>query len=383
MDERCVIAHNLKQIRAVKGMTQAAVAERAGISLPTYTNVERGKTTPLVSTLQKIASALEVKTRELVLQVRPLKAVRFRAAKRMKSPAFILADVGRWLDDFNQLEEMLSLHDPYLFKDLQRSLRKRIKERRAIEAASKAREIAGLGEKEVIRDICGLLESTGVKVYPISLDSKDFFGLSVAEDDGGPAIVVNVHKDISVERQIFSAAHELGHLILHLDTYDVEDKEEDSDQEKDANYFSSHFLMPNNIFRNEWNDARGLGLVNCVLKVKRIFKVSYKTILYRLIELGVVDKSIWMMFNVAFNRAYNKSLRNHYEPFGLDEHAPEAMRSCEPGDLEPMDFVEDRLSRLVREAFEADMISMSRAAEILRINHSEMRELVSSWSVFA
>lgn len=41
------------------------------------------------------------------------------------------------------------------------------------------------------------------------------FGLSVGVVDGGPAIIVNDDSGIAIERQIFTMAHELGHLLLH------------------------------------------------------------------------------------------------------------------------------------------------------------------------
>jgi hypothetical protein len=34
------------------------------------------------------------------------------------------------------------------------------------------------------------------------------------QSDGGPAVVVNVWGRLSVERWIFTAAHELGHLMI-------------------------------------------------------------------------------------------------------------------------------------------------------------------------
>jgi len=51
----------------------------------------------------------------------------------------------------------------------------------------------------------------------------------------------------------------------------------------------------------------------------------------------------------------------------------------EPNHLVPVDFVQDRLNRLVRRAVEEKEISMSRAAEILRLDLNEMRELANSW----
>jgi len=61
------------------------------------------------------------------------------------------------------------------------------------------------------------------------------------------------------------------------------------------------------------------------------------------------------------------------------QQTPEALRSLEPDSLSSSYFVEDRLSRLVRKAIERDEITMSRGAEILRLDLEAMREIVSSW----
>ena len=219
-------------------------------------------------------------------------------------------------------------------------------------------------------------------MYPLSLVSDGFFGLSVAEEDGGPAIIVNVWERISVERWIFSAAHELGHLLLHLDAYDADESAEDDAQEIEANVFASHFLMPEEAFNSEWHDTRGLPLVDRVFKVKRIYQVSYKTVLYRLSES--LGNSIWGKFYSAYKQRTGKTLSITDEPEALSpdkfqKQSPEALRSQEPDSLSPSHFMEDRLSRLVRKAIEEDEITMSRGAEILRQELETMRNIVSSW----
>lgn len=70
-------------------------------------------------------------------------------------------------------------------------------------------------------------------------------------------MVVNVWDRVSVERWIFTAAHELGHLLLHLTSYQVDESTEDKGQEVEANTFASHLLMPEETFRKEW---AGLGV---------------------------------------------------------------------------------------------------------------------------
>lgn len=201
--------------------------------------------------------------------------------------------------------------------------------------------------------------------------SNSFFGLSVGEEDGGPAVVVNVWERISVERRIFSAAHELGHLMLHPDAYDVNQVEESKVEEHEADRFAGHFLMPDEGFRKEWNEAAGLHFVDRVFKVKRIFRVSYKTVLSRLIEYGDADSSIWKKFNIAYQRRFNRRLSFKEKPMGMD--------AAEPFGMQRFDFFEDRFSRLTREAVEKDKISLSRGAEMLRIGIEEMQELLKDW----
>ncbi|MBF0527178.1 MAG: ImmA/IrrE family metallo-endopeptidase, partial [Deltaproteobacteria bacterium] len=266
------------------------------------------------------------------------------------------------------LEKALNKHVPFNLKPA----RAQCSRERVVEVAELCRKKLGLKPGEPIYDICGLLEHAGVKVLSVPMMSDGFFGLSVGEEDGGPAVVVNVWERISVERRIFSAAHELGHLMLHPDAYDVTKIEENKEEEKEADRFAGHFLMPNEGFRKEWNEASGLHWVDRVFKVKRIFRVSYKAVLNRLREQVGADESIWVKFNLAYQQRFNRKLTFKEEPLGLD--------SAEPFGMQRFDFFEDRFSRLTRDAVEKDKISLSRGAEILRIGIEEMQDLLQNWA---
>jgi Zn-dependent peptidase ImmA (M78 family)/DNA-binding XRE family transcriptional regulator len=362
-----VLSKNVRRLRTAKRFSQRALADTAGLSLPAIKNLELAKSEPRMRTMQAIAKALDVKIQELFQPVRELRTVRFRSAKRMQNRENVLAEVARWLDDFNFLEKSLKKEKPFRLN----SVRVQCSRDRLAEAAGLCRKKLGLKPTEPIHDICGLLEHAGVKVFPVPMASDSFFGLSVGEEDGGPAVVVNVWERISVERRIFSAAHELGHLMLHPDAYDVSQVEESKVEEHEADRFAGHFLMPDEGFRKEWNEAAGLHFVDRVFKVKRIFRVSYKTVLSRLIEYGDADNSIWKKFNIAYQRRFNQRLSFKEEPMGMD--------AAEPFGMQRFDFFEDRFSRLTREAVEKDKISLSRGAEMLRIGIEEMQELLKDW----
>lgn len=375
------LASNLRRARAARGMTQAEVAQAAGISLAAYRNIETRKAEPRVRTIEALAAALDSPVRALVVPVPELRTVRFRSFKRLKTREQILADVGRWLHDFNELEELLGDHEQYSLGGYISSARE---ERRSIVAAGVARQRFELSDHEPVRDICGLLAANGIKILSTSIASDAFFGLSVAPGGGGPAIVVNTWERISVERWIFTAAHELGHLVLHSADYQLDEAREDEGEEREANLFAAHFLMPRSAFDSEWHDTYGMPFIDRVLKIKRIFRVSYLTVLHRLAEDATEPASVWRTFQANYKRRYGKTLKGVDEPDALAADAflassPEASRALEPERLSRSDFLEDRLSRLVRTGIEKSAISLSRGAEILGLSSLEMRQLTASW----
>lgn len=370
-----VLSTNLKRLRNIKGLTQGALAKSAGISRNAYRAIEKGPTNPRVSNLQKIADALGKPIQDLITPVPKVKSLRFRSHKSLSSREKsereqIKNDFNYWLKDYNELEKQLGIKHSFYLKDL-------IGKYKPIEMAKKVREKLGLKDDEVIYDICNLLESVGIKIFPKRFELVNFFGFSQSEEESGPAIGINNSKEISVERKIFTSAHELGHLLLHPESFDISKHEENKSEEDEANLFASYFLMPQKAFEKEWNKNKGLFWVDRILHTKRKFKVSYKTVLRRLIEYKEADNSIWVSFNVDYYNKYNESLASHREPYALVED----FKKREPKGLDDLDFIVDCLSGLVRKAFEKSLVSFSRAAEILRIDTIRMREIVNSWNM--
>jgi Zn-dependent peptidase ImmA (M78 family)/DNA-binding XRE family transcriptional regulator len=375
MSDGKVIGHNLARLRLDRDVSQDEIASKAGISRLALGKIERGEVVPRAETLAALARALNATTAELFTAVHPLHTVRFRAPK-VKGRQQILADVSRWLEDYCWLEQELKATKKFPLDRL------RAERTKPENLPKRVREAMGLDAKAPIRDICGLLEDHGVKVLLLDKKSDAFFGLSVAEEDGGPAVVVNRWERISVERWIFTAAHELAHLLLHQGEYIRDESEEPERAEREADAFASQFLMPEAAFASEWEETNGHPLLDRVMKVKRIFRVSYKTVLYRLVETDRFPRDVWRIFQRQHARRFGKTVSKADEPNPLaaSEFSWNWSRAGEPDGVSEYDFMEDRLHRLVRRALGRKVISLGRAAEILRISRDDMRRRAADWA---
>ena len=178
-----ILSTNIKRYRTRKNITQQGLSDLSGISLPAIKNIERKKSLPRTNTLLDLSKALDCRLQDLVMPVKELSSVRFRAKKKMNRREQVLAQVSKWLNNFSFLEELLSENEEYKFQKLVKPPRKRT----PAQLAEEARNILKLKDDEPIHDISGLIESCGIKLLAFPYSSDAFNGLSVAVDDKGPA----------------------------------------------------------------------------------------------------------------------------------------------------------------------------------------------------
>jgi Zn-dependent peptidase ImmA (M78 family)/transcriptional regulator with XRE-family HTH domain len=98
-----------------------------------------------------------------------------------------------------------------------------------------------------------------------------------------PIAVLTPNRAANVYRHRFSAAHELGHLVLHGDTAPG-----DIQQEREANTFAAEFLTPRNSILPALPGRADLGKL---VELQREWGVSVKSLLYRCRELGLLSDS--------------------------------------------------------------------------------------------
>lgn len=65
MDDQLILRNNLKEIRAEKGLSQAALAELVGVSRNTISSIETGQFSPTAKLALILCIALEKKFEEV------------------------------------------------------------------------------------------------------------------------------------------------------------------------------------------------------------------------------------------------------------------------------------------------------------------------------
>lgn len=108
----------------------------------------------------------------------------------------------------------------------------------------------------------------------------------------GYAMVLNTQEGIPGDRQRFSAAHELGHLLMSFP--------EDCDPEKLCDRFAGAFLAPGRTVIREVGPTRhDVGLVELRL-LKHKYGLSMQAWIHRLEELGVISPPLASRLRASF-----------------------------------------------------------------------------------
>ena len=207
-------------------------------------------------------------------------AVEFRKKKitSRREESQVEAQVLHLLERYLLVEEVLNLHSvewhrppeaPYpVMRDVSEADR----------AAQSLRDHWSLGI-DPIPNVVELLEDQGIKVLAFDLTHIDGLTARVRRPgkDAVPVIVVN-HQDWG-ERQRFTLAHELGHLVMEVSARVGE--------EKAAHRFAGAFLMPADALWAEIGKHRTSIGWGELFELKQLFGTSVQAITYRCKDLGI------------------------------------------------------------------------------------------------
>jgi Zn-dependent peptidase ImmA (M78 family)/transcriptional regulator with XRE-family HTH domain len=290
----------LSLARKRRRFSAKALAEKTGLAVDTISRLENGANSPDESTVAKLVQALGFPTPFFFDQDPEdvdTGAVSFRSFSKMsareRDAAISAGSLGLQLSIW--VDQRFNLPKPNLL-DLSY-------ETDPEAAAHSMRQFWGIGEKP-IGNLMGLLETHGVRLFSLSENTASVNAFSFWRDNK-PYVFLNNFK--TAESSIFDAAHELGHLVMHMHG----DPKETRSAEREANSFASAFLMPINDVKAR---VPRRVTIDTLLKAKMRWRVSAMAMAYRLNAVGLL--SDWQYKSLCIElgkRGYRSS-----EPAGIE-----------------------------------------------------------------
>jgi len=171
----------------------------------------------------------------------------------------------------------------------------------AVEIAAHVRQFLGIPPGP-IRNLIEILEDHGVVVIRQDFGSSKIDGVSIFSKGGRPIIFVNETQAKS--RQIFTAVHELAHMVMHRYPRPDEIAEREGDE------FTAEFAMPADDIRRDFASIKYLTLES-LQNLKIRWNVSMAALLRRARDLGFIDGKRYTSLNIVMSgRGYKRA-----EPF--------------------------------------------------------------------
>lgn len=345
-----MIGTRIKQAREATGLSQRDLAAACGLSAMAISKYERGELTPSSQALGALAEAMNVRV-EYFFRTRSVELEKLEFRKHARLPAKqeqrVLADARDQIERWLELEDLLPNEWAKPFS-VPSGVPERIRNADEIEAAALAvRKAWGLGTEPIV-DLIEVLEDQGLKVLLSKYATAAKFDGLAAEANGHTVILVGA--DQPGDRQRFTMAHELGHLVLE-DRLEPGAFDGEEDEEKACHRFAGAFLVPGPQVvaslgkRRSWIELQELYLL------KQQWGLSMAAWTFRARDLGIINASVMnKLWRLLRARKWHET---------------------EPGQPFPSEQPR-RFERLVFRALAEDLIGESKAAELLGISQIEL-----------
>ena len=341
-----MIGDRLKLARSASGLSLRELEDRLGglVSAQAIGKYERNEMMPGSEILIALARSLDV-SEEYLLRRGDIELVdvEFRkqrldkARDRARVEAQVLAAVERYIE----IEDLLAITSAWQAPDtFPRKIRR---PEDAERAAADLREEWELGA-DPIPNLAEFLEEKSIKIVSVSLPERvSGVKATVKKADGKPVQVIVLNGDHPGDRQRFTLAHELGHFLLYGGT----------DAEELCHRFAGAFLVPAETLQREIGGRRTSLSVRELFYLKELFGVSAQAIVYRCADLGIINESLKRELFIVFGKR------------GWRKEEPNPIQKEQPA----------RFRRLCLRALSEQVISVSKAAELLDVG---ARELLAS-----
>lgn len=346
----------LTQARRLAGMTKAAVARSLGVSAVAVGQWESGTHPPRPDHVKQLAELLEVPSAFLATG-RPYarlesSSAHFRSLRKTPSHqrAKAIAFAEQVWELVHALEKRVQLPPVDLPGFSAGEVCSEFAGGNPMQAAQALRRHWELGN-EPIAHLVRTMETHGLIVTLVP-----FAGSATATVDAfstsqlpRPIIALTPDRANDVYRHRFTAAHELGHLLLHGDAVPG-----DVIQEKEADAFAAELLTPGPVITPELPPRMDLTALD---RLSKKWGVAVDSLVYRCREVGAVS-------DPAYRRAYQRL--NHLRRLGLFQP-------------EPVDGYPGEIPILINRAFtlaESHGLTLAALARELTLNLPRLRLLL-------
>lgn len=328
-----IYGSSIKIARESRGLSQKDLSEQIGVTQATLSRFEKGGITVTPDAVMRIAQALGYPESFFEKDIRMAGETslfyRKRASMTVKHLSVLeskISILSKSIDELMESIDIPELRIPAVEPSADNSPQ---------EIAYKIRSYLGVPSGP-IDNIVSLLEKNGVIVMFLDLDDMDKFdGMTMFTSNQAPVIWIN--RNTPNDRKRFNLAHELGHLVMHLRSEDLEKREDQ--KEIEANQFAGEFLMPasqckEDLFNLKYKD---LGIK------KQYWKVSKAAIVYRAKELRCIPEETARYLYVTLGR--NGERKNETVQVPID--SPKIVRMMYDLHVTELDYSPEEMSDIV------------------------------------
>lgn len=300
----------IKQAREIRGLTQTDLATAVGVDQSYISWIELGAREPSDVLVNKIAIATQFPPsffRRDPGPEFPLGSLLFRRRQSLASDD---------RDRFRQVarlafEVFQSLADKFKPMDMRVP---RVTDRYPAEAAGLTRTALGLSPDTPVTHLINKLERNGVFILALPIELKKADAFSVWADTEPRKPIIALTSGWPGDRQRFSIAHELGHLVMHQTLTSKASALDDQ-----ANAFAAEFLLPEEAMRRELEPPLTL---TRLAELKSKWGVSIQVLTRRGESLGVITEGQRKYLDKQL--AWKGWIRN--EPVAIEPEKPRLLR---------------------------------------------------------
>lgn len=278
--------HRVQRLRTARGLTQTDLAEELDVPPSAIHRLENGRLEADAETVRQLAKRLDCAAETLVrplpdiLHTRPWLRAYADAPKRTVDQ--YVADALLAVESIEQLRlrrmpDRLPTFagDPNDEQDLDEF---------ALDVRQAADVASGAGVPNVMR----AAERLGCIILPMREELGRHLGISIRADDMPIIRVSRASGTVPGDRQRFTTAHELGHILLHSTCPPPESSEQARTVEKQAHRFASSFLLPGDAFLEDLEQTGRITLTT-LAALKERWGVAIKAMVVRLQQLARID----------------------------------------------------------------------------------------------